>query len=512
MTGPAPAHRMLWLPRSLQAARGPAPDSPRLTGHQILIYLALLDRADNRTGTYTLDTAKVAQAAGVNPATVRAAIGVLATAGLLEVLRSGRGTHARVLVTRGVATASLRIPVAVIWPDRGGAPRWPHRDAGLAVRALLAIEGVVDYRTRRTEQTWQEIATAADWSRTEFARGLAVLLGAAADSSAGQRTVLGGWLTSTSRTRPRHGGGTPMRIASLLTLDWTRLPLQNAGISDSEDAGIPDPVEAGIPDPDNEEIRDPEDARIPDTLPSGTACRADTSSTTPATTGHSSSAAGISSSDGGGGGLLHESSGNGDAVVLSMDARRGASSKSLKSSSSESADVPAQRQRPQPTAEQQRTTDIIRTVMSGRTAADDALRAAVDAVGGERESLDDAAWTAVVVANIAHADGGRALPLTPAEALDLVGDIVGLRGLGWDALEAASRLTVGSGAGVRSAFALLRARRIPTLRKAPVGVTHSASDAAVWLPLPQTTSPSGSKPLRAVYQRKDPSVYRQSSI
>ncbi len=225
----AAGHRMLWVPAVVATGRGPAVASPRLTGHQLLVYLDLVDRAEHGSGRYSVDPAGVAARCGVTDWMVRQVLPVLAAAGLVETLAAGRGHRVRVRVIPAPARARIAVPVAAIWPFPAPAgPRWPHAVAGLAVRTLLAVLYVADHRTLSTTVPAARIAAAAGLDVREFRRGLAVLAGPGpgpGEPRAGRPTQRAGtpWLRVQARSRPRPGGEGRAQDSNRIVVDWSQL-------------------------------------------------------------------------------------------------------------------------------------------------------------------------------------------------------------------------------------------------------------------------------------------------
>lgn len=220
MTGTS-KHFMLWVPSIVASGRGPAAESPRLTGHQIVVYLDRLNRADNESGFLVAETAGCAARTGLTQATVRKADIRLAEAGLLTVEEPARrGRSARVRVYGGNRNDGyLQVPVALLWPraDRDCPPRWAKAEIGLVVRAVLALLLAADWKTNRVSpQRAEDIARGALLHVSEFRRGLQAIFRGVEVSREGRST---GWLTETFRST---AGGSQTRSA--FAFRWLALP------------------------------------------------------------------------------------------------------------------------------------------------------------------------------------------------------------------------------------------------------------------------------------------------
>jgi hypothetical protein len=455
-------HRVLWVPRCVAEGRGPADGSPRMTGHQILVYLDRLNRADNTTGRVTAETAGCAARTGLTPDTVRATDKQMVKAGLLTVIKPRKGRRCAVYrVTQGTPTSRISVPVAAIWPSDAldCPPRWPHADAGRAVRALLAILRLADHTTGRvigprgTPYTAEQIAEGAAMKVSYYRLGLTAIVGAGPATGSLRKGVeprTCGWLTVTPQTRPHRSGqqtaaGEVVRVqqASLLVIDWAALPAQEvtrAGLH-----LVPDLAENTTVEADNPEIVEAEQPEI-----------VDTGSPEIVDTEQPENRGGVKPSPS----ALPQ-------ILSNSDAPSPQASQPPTSAAAEQPQTAKGGGKPSP--EDDFDNDLASWLtMASRDEIDERLRDAIEAAGS-RESLSDAWWVACVWANLRHAKDGHGLALGARDLARLQPHLLTHRAA-YSVLDLAAALTDEPSRTARDHVAVLvdRLKKLPERPAVPV--------------------------------------------
>lgn len=220
-------HHFLFVPKNLGRCSGIS-SMDRLTGHEILVYLDRLNRADAETGIVEPETTECAVRTGLTPDAVCDADERLIKVGLLTVrLPRDRRQPATFLVTRTPEYAGLAVPSGALWPstDENTPPRWTGEDADLAVRALLVTLDAVlaDQRSRGEARPWRPsvLASAANLRPTDYLRGLDLLV---PNRNGAERT--NGWLNVAPgpwREADRYWAA---ETSLWVAIDWTALPGQ----------------------------------------------------------------------------------------------------------------------------------------------------------------------------------------------------------------------------------------------------------------------------------------------
>ncbi|MGY1820508.1 hypothetical protein ACI79E_00925 [Geodermatophilus sp. SYSU D00079] len=468
---------MLWIPKVLATGRGPAGDSPRLTGHQILVYLHRLDRADNATGRVTAETTTTDEArTGLKARTLRVADDRLVETGLLTVVRERtNGRPAIYTVLRGTGASRIDLPVAVVWPTDAPdcSPRWGHADAGKALRALLALLARMDHETGRlvgpngTPWLAEQIHNPAGLSKSDFWAGMSALgvPGTPAGVLRGEAPVRSiGWLTVAPQTKRRRIGEQWVQQPSLVTINWSRLPVQQQVRASLRVVPVPDWETAGIADTE-----------------AGTAQIADTGTDQIADTDNS------------------PNRGHGEA----LKSRTQFSTTSQMLPDSHAPSLPAQGQPTTGTTQPPTTTAGGRehrleeihdpsawAVTAGQEEIDQRLRAEISTAGG-RDALADAWWAACVLANLRFASTGYAWRIPRDDAARLGRQLLKHRP-GWSALDLAAALSADPTLGIDNWTAVL-VHRIGNLPETPTGRDTMPQDVP-WLAASPAADPRDGAP------------------
>lgn len=455
-------HNWLWIPRWVATGKTEINGTTlKLTGTHILVYITLLARSSNTTRRLTVNTRLVALRCGVTTETVRLAIKHLASVDLLSIEQSGPGKPLKIKVVAGTARSCLKIPEAVFWNHSyPNPPSLNGQHDSETVRSLLCLIRRFPHPKKEIPNvtmtcTATYIVAGTTLSKTGYKDGLAAWVGPGVrpgETRIKFRATPGGWFSTKSsyRTDLDTEGRSPLQAPSTYCLDWTRLApcVAVAGISVpytddyDQDTDIP-ATEARI-------------SRLPKHDNPG-----HQSTTIPASTTTASCFSGAE-------GTNSESSG-----APSSSSRHPVPTKRLTL-------VKTEEEGPRPKLNTNATVgDIklaLRVTTGARQTTDKLLRGMLDAVASPTELTDDE-WSAVVLANLAHAAGHHRWAFAASELSRAKVAVLAARHDGdqsWHPTALASQLLNEPTTGVKSLVAVLTTRlnrmvEVPTESTAPAG-------------------------------------------